>query len=569
MRGGTDYAAAPAVTGGVAGSRRGAHRAYDRAHRPSGYRGEVQRRARHSWLPLTIVCAAQTALALTLVWSNTAFLDEASYLWVGRLVLGHWLHGSAWPVLYGQQIMSGSPFIYPPLGGLANDLAGLAGARILSLGFMIGGTVLLYITAARLLGRSVAIAASALWAVSEPVLRLTFATFDPMSVFLVALSACLVVQAGSRHRGWLLATSAAALGLASTTAYSGIVIVPVVIVFAFLVLLSQIGPGRAWYWTACLAAGSAAVFWLVINFSGCWAAIRFTILNRKVNDFQPVGIIVSDIVKDTGLIIACALAGALIAMRREERRRAALLAALGGAALVVPVAHLYFRTGWALDKHAAYGIWFAAMPGGYGCVMFGRLLRAGLKASRRGIIVGGACALAIVAFADSRLALSTFRQWPNTAPFIAAFRPVAARHPDSIYGSSQERIAEYYLPQGDQWWHWSTLDMSLDPAGIPENRWPSYYQAKLSADRYDVIALFYGAPHSGPVHRPATRPGARGGLVPADLLNLSSLRRSEPGVPALTRVLARAKEYRLIAVGPYSSADIAGIYAIWERIPPA
>lgn len=509
------------------------------------------------------------ALSCTLVWANTAFLDEASYLWVGRLVLGHWLHGSAWPVLYGQQIMSGSPFIYPPLGGLASNLGGLAGARILSLAFMTGATVLLYVAASRLLGRTVAIAASALWAVSEPVLRLTFATFDPMSVFLIALSACLAVQAGSRRRGWLIAPSAAALGLASATAYSGIVIAGVVIVFAFLVLLSHVGSGRAWYWTACLAAGSAAVFWLAMTLPGSWPGLGFTILHRPANDYQPAGLIVSDIAKDTGLVIACAVAGAMIAMRAEERRRATVLAALAGAALVVPAAQLYFHTAWALDKHAAYGIWFAAVPGGYGCVMFGRLLRNRLAASRRGFIATGACALAIVAFADSRVAVATFGQWPNVASYIAAFRPVAARHPDSIYGSSDERIAEYYLPQGDQWWHWSTLGMSLSPAGVSRSRWPSYYRARLSAERYDVITLYYGAPPHRPVPSPATSPVPRGGLSPAGLLNLASLRSSEPGVPALTRVLAGATTYRPIAVGPYNSAAVAGIYAIWERMPSA
>lgn len=551
---GADYRATHGVAGPV---------------RPSRQRDQRRGKARRSFLPLTVVCTAQAALALTLAWTNTAFLDEASYLWVGRLVLGHWLHGSAWPVLYGQKIMSGSPFIYPPLGGLASDLAGLAGARILSLGFMIGGTVLLYITAARLLGRTVAVAASALWAVSEPVLRLTFATFDPMSVFLVGLSACLAVQAASRRRGWLIVPSAAALGLASATAYSGMVIVPVVIVVAFLALLSKLGAGRAWFWTAFLTAGSAAAFWQMVTLSGSWAGVGFTILNRKVNDYQPLGLVVSDIVKDSGLIIACAVTGALIAMWNEERRRAALLTALAGAALVVPAAQLYFRTGWALDKHTAYGIWFAAIPGGYGGVMFGRLLREGLEASRRGIIVTGACALAIVAFADSRVAVTTFRQWPNAASFIAAMRPVAARHPDSIYGSSDERVAEYYLPQGDQWWRWSTLDMSLDPARVARSRWPSYYRAKLSAGKYEVIALFYAAPHPGLIPRQATRPGPRGGLAPSGLLNLASLRGYEPGVPALTHVLAGARKYRLIAVGPYDSASVAGIYAIWERILPA
>jgi hypothetical protein len=549
----------------VAGPKR-----HPRADRPTGHRGGGERRSGRAFPALAVVCAAQAALAMSLVWTNTAFVDEASYLWVGRLVLGHWLHGSAWPVLYGQQIMSGSPFIYPPLGGLASNLAGLAAARILSLAFMTGGTVLVYLMAARLFGRWVGISASALWAVSEPVLRLTFATFDPMSVFLVALSAWLVVKAGSRRLGWLVACSAAALGLACAAAYSGLVIVPVVIVFAFLVLLPQFGPARAWMWTALLAAGSAAVFWLLITVSGSWAGIRFTILNRQVNDYQPVGVIIGDIAKDSGLVIACALAGALIAARQEERRRAVLLAALGGASLVVPAAQLYFGTGWALDKHAAYGILFAAIAGGYACVKMGRLFADGLEASRRGIIATGACALAILAVANSRVASATFRQWPDAASYIAALRPVAASHPDSIYGSSEARIAEYYLPQGNQWWHWSTLDMSLDPTAVPRSRWPTYYRAKLTAGKYGVIALFYAAPPPpGPIPPPPTRRGRLGGLAPGELLNLASLRGYEPGVPALTRVLARAGAYRLIAVGPYRSATVAGLYAIWKRIPPA
>ncbi len=39
------------------------------------------------------ICAVQAALSLTLVWSNTAYIDEANNLWVGRLEIAHWLHG--------------------------------------------------------------------------------------------------------------------------------------------------------------------------------------------------------------------------------------------------------------------------------------------------------------------------------------------------------------------------------------------------------------------------------------------------------------------------------------------
>ncbi len=210
---------------------------------PQGQRpGRPWRLVRH---PLTVICAVQAALSLTLVWSNTAFSDEADYLWLGHLEIAHWLHGTSWPSAYADGVLSGSPIIYPPLGALADSAGGLASARILSLAFMLGTTVLLYLTASRLLGRPGAVVAAALWALSEPALRLAFATFDPLSVFLTALSAWLIVQAGYRRRsGAIVVAAAAALALANVTAYSGIVIDPIVIAFAFLVWLSRMRARR-------------------------------------------------------------------------------------------------------------------------------------------------------------------------------------------------------------------------------------------------------------------------------------------------------------------------------------
>ena len=43
--------------------------------------------------------------------------------------------------------------LYPPLGAIADNIGGLAGARILSLVFMLGTTALLYATASRLFSR--------------------------------------------------------------------------------------------------------------------------------------------------------------------------------------------------------------------------------------------------------------------------------------------------------------------------------------------------------------------------------------------------------------------------------
>ena len=85
---------------------------------------------------------------------------------------------------------------YPPIGALADSIGGLAGASILSL-LHARGHGLALPHGLRLIGRTGALFAAALWAFSEPVLRLAFATSDPLSILLTALSAFLIVQAGS------------------------------------------------------------------------------------------------------------------------------------------------------------------------------------------------------------------------------------------------------------------------------------------------------------------------------------------------------------------------------------
>ena len=47
--------------------------------------------------PLLVVLAAQAALSLRLVFSNTAFQDEGLYLRAGHLEWARWLHGTPQP----------------------------------------------------------------------------------------------------------------------------------------------------------------------------------------------------------------------------------------------------------------------------------------------------------------------------------------------------------------------------------------------------------------------------------------------------------------------------------------
>ena len=112
--------------------------------------------------PLTLLLTVQSVLTLRLIWSNTAFSDEALYLWAGRVELAHVLHGSQVPEF--ASYFSGSPVLYPPLGALAASIGGLPGARLLSLVMMLATTAMLYDVSRRLFDRRSAFFAAALFA---------------------------------------------------------------------------------------------------------------------------------------------------------------------------------------------------------------------------------------------------------------------------------------------------------------------------------------------------------------------------------------------------------------------
>ena len=136
--------------------------------------------------PLLVVLAVQAGLSLRLVWSNTAFQDEALYLRAGHLEWARWLHQT--PIPHFPAYFSGAPVIYPPLGALADSLGGLTAARILSMCFMLGVTSLLWATTVRLYGQRAAVLAAALFATLAGTQFLgALATFDAMALFLLAL----------------------------------------------------------------------------------------------------------------------------------------------------------------------------------------------------------------------------------------------------------------------------------------------------------------------------------------------------------------------------------------------
>ena len=495
-------------------------------------------RLRHGW-PLLAVLAVQAVLSLRLVWSNTAFQDEALYLWAGHLEWANWLHGTPIPLF--PTYFSGAPVIYPPLGALADAIGGLAGARILSLCFMLGATALLWATASRLFGRRAAFFAAASWAALGPTQFLgAFATYDAMSLFLVTLAAWCAIHGTKREDAtkWMLA-AAGVLALANAAKYASALFDPVVAAAAYLTAIPQPGGKPARARGASLATYTAAVVIALATIGGGYyeGGITSTTLTRTPGSAS-AWTVLGESWEWTGAVLGVAVLGACLCIGREWRqRRGLLLAVLAAAGLLVPLEQARIHTTTSLHKHVDFGAWFAAIAAGYA---IDRIITvAGPKPLRAIAAVACAAAVAAAGWAGMAQARELFAGgWPDATAFTAAFRPLA----DSTSGPLLVETAstgEYYLAAGTDWQRWSnTFSITLQSGRSVG------YQGDITGAGN---ARTYGRYISG-------------GYFALIALNFQN-------TPALDKQIAADlrddKNYRLIKSVPYG----AGRYLIWKYEP--
>jgi 4-amino-4-deoxy-L-arabinose transferase-like glycosyltransferase len=418
-----------------------------------------------SWA-LVAVLVVQAALSLRLVRADTAFEDEATYLWAGHLEWAHLLHGTPLPQF--PAYFSGAPVIYPPIGALADSIGGLTGARVLSLIFMLGATVALWATAGRLFGRRAAFFAAALFAVLGPTLHLgAFATYDAMSICLVALAAWLVVLAGERRdaTGWMIAAGVA-LALADATAYTYALLDIVVLLLALVTAFPQPGGKFAASRPVTILAVTVAILTpaLLIGGSRYIHGVEQTTIFRTAGADSPLTVL-GQSWSWTGIVVIVAVCGAIFSwVTRPGRPQAWLLTILAGAALLVPTEQAGLGTTASLNKHVDLGVWFAAIAAGYAV---DRLIEAAPLGNMRAV-TSGACVIALsfpvaLGAGQSRI-FST--SWPNSTAFIAILGPLVA-HTNGRLLVEDPSIAEYYLPAGSQWQRWSGTRNIVLPSGAP------------------------------------------------------------------------------------------------------
>ena len=442
------------------------------------------------------ILVVQAALSLRLVWSNTAFVDEATYLYAGHQELHYLLTQGTLTVPgqngYYQTYFSGAPILYPILGAIADSIGGLAGARLLSLAFMLCATTLLYWTAARIYGRRAATAAVCAFAVLGPTQFLgAFATYDAMALFLMALAAFLVSKSAQENDNtFTLAFACLAMVFADATKYAVILFDPVIIGLAVLASV----PGRTWPEArrqGYRALGYSATLGAILLAAGGQTyvtGLMSTTLARASDNSSAI-VVFRDSWKWVGAVAVIGALGVIMHVLREGRARTRTSALLAGAVLLVPLEQARIHTTTSLQKHVDFGAWFASIVVGYAIAKIIPVAR-----KRAQFVLVAPVAAAVVAAATAITvpqATALYHDWNNSSSAVAALKPWA-RNVNVL--AEDYFIYSYYLgnevkPQ--RWgntWH---LDY-VDPQSGRLLTGPPAYRDAIEHHDFGTVVLNYG-----------------------------------------------------------------------------
>jgi 4-amino-4-deoxy-L-arabinose transferase-like glycosyltransferase len=405
----------------------------------------TRRRTRISRLVLLCILILQAALSLHL--HNTAFEDEALYLYSGHMELQNLLHGTALQGNYASYF-SGAPVLYPVVAGALDEFGGIAAARGLSLVEMLSVTALLYSMTRRLFNERAGLCAALLFSVCESAIFLGhFATYDASCLFLLASAAWITVRtAQSRWPLFLLAVPLAALAVG--VKYAGLLFVPTIALLPALAGWPALGRRVLIYPLAFIGAvGVLLVGALKLGGANYVAAITST-TTARAQGATPITTILREGAEWGGVIFALAVIGTIAFVWRTRTepgediappggrlRRALLGMVLTGTALLAPAYQAHLHTDISFLKHVGFGLFFAAPMAGLGLA---RLLGDHFRRPHFPVAVW-ALALALGMVQSQQL----FDSWPSSDLFVRTFSGYL--QPNARYLVEVPEVAIYYL----------------------------------------------------------------------------------------------------------------------------
>lgn len=445
--------------------------------------------------------AVVAAIAIRMIAINSAFLDEATYLSAGHVIWHNWLHGG--PDLKYSTYFSGAPVIYPVIAAVADAIGGLYAARVFSLICILVTIGLVDGTTRRLFGARAAGWATVIFATIEGTQFLAaFATYDAMALMCLALAVWtslryLDLPRDLPHAGLYLGVPL--LAFANATKYATALYDPIVVGVVVLAYARRYGwrasARIAVVYSAILGALIAAL--LAVGGSRYATGIDYTTLKR------PPGISTASAVIDSslrwvGALAAVCVIGMVVATYRLWRRRwrsmheratLALLGVLSLAVFLAPIEQVHVHTTISLQKHVAFGAWFAAIAAG---AMISRFTAGGWRAAKwRWVpVVAFIIPLGVIGQAQaSRL----HNAWPNTTILTRDMAPYVQANDRPVLMDDSE-VAEYYLGANSDPRRWNnTYYLRYPVPGTSQVLYgPAAYKAAIAHDHFGLVALNFG-----------------------------------------------------------------------------
>jgi len=499
----------------------------------TGPKREPGRLARVPW-PLFGVLAVQAALSYRMLWSRTAFGDEALYLWTGHLEWSNWLHGTQIPAF--QTWFSGAPVIYPPIGALADSIGGLAAARMLSLVFMLGVTTFVWMTAVRLFeDKRAGFFAAGLFAVVGPTLHLgAFATYDALALLFLAAAAWCATGARGRQdsTGWIVAAGIL-LVLSNATKYATALFDPSVIFLASLSSWTTVSKQAALRRGALLTGFVAALLAALLKIGGSWYVdgVTQTTTARTQGSDAP-SLVISDAWSWTAVVVIPAfIAVAACLLVPRWRHQFVLVLLLAGTALLVPANQARIHTTTSLNKHVDFGVWFAVIAAAY---LLALLVRTLPRRWARALLTVALSAALVPLAANGMAKAKGMVDWPDTTGLVKAVRPLTA-HGGHFLAETND-VLEYYLPD-TTWRQWSNTYSITEADGTVQdvNGNPEYYQSAIAHHYFSLVILSFDQTYS---------------------MDLD-----------ITHYLGTTSGYRLVEKVRSDNADPT-VFDVWEYFPP-
>jgi Dolichyl-phosphate-mannose-protein mannosyltransferase len=503
----------------------------------------LRRRAWVSRAVLFGVLIVQAVLSLRL--QNTAFPDEALYLYAGHLQLDHLLDGRPLPEDF-TRYFSGSPVLYPTLAAAVDAVFGLAGARALSLVVMLCTTVLLYSSTRLLFNELAGLCAAALFGTTQSTLFLGhFATYDAMAIFLLALAVWIVVRSARASPGFTVVVcvvAALVLALGVAVKYATLMFAPSIMVLG---ALTAYVPGR-WKGAAlrsvllCSLTGAILAVAVVLGGESHLDGLRFSTTARDHGNADPLDLLRYCLQWGGGLLALGVFgtasyvwrerAGNVSRTMREDdhprRWRLTLSVLLLGTALLAPAYQMYLQTGVSLHKHIGYGLLLAAPMAGVG---LSRIMGAHFRYPQ--LAIAAWVTLLTLGMNQSQY---YYHGWADSTHMVELVR--SELKPQGHYLAENDSVPKYYLraeTTPEQWTSALAIDYT-DHSGH-RLRGELGYRAALDDGYFDVVILNW--------------------TVAEDLDS------------AIARQLRTNSKYRMLGKLPYQNSYGGGHYEIWVKAP--